>query len=478
MIVGLLICAIGVIPIVLAFSVNRVYQDSNLSLGLIIFMILVSIWQGSIGVLYFKDVLNEKNVLLLFRLLRIGSTFSIPVVYYIAYELIKNYSIPFKNDKFLTKVLHFIFTKNMLIALIIWSSIIYMLGWTKYGIEGLKTEQISFSSMEFYFPEYGVFSWLYTVHIGSLIFFLLFLFVLAKKIYNTNIRNFLKGFAFYSLFLFLMGFLNFSPQTGVVAGSLGVIVFSIMIILEFMKLNTRMKLKYYQLMERQKKLDSTGHLAGSLIHEVKNTSQIIQGFSQLLKKSTSMKENEAGYVDMILKATKQIDNLANNYRKYMNNSKMEFKMEDLHKIIEQSIEFTKEMIKEKHVEIEFTNQYRPLKAFVNKTYLQQVFTNLIKNSLEAIPMEREIRKISIHTDLFEDSIVINFYDTGSGIPRENWESIFDPFITFTDKGMGLGLPLVKKTLFEHRGDIFVINSTPAGTCFQIRLPQFESSDSY
>ena len=106
---------------------------------------------------------------------------------------------------------------------------------------------------------------------------------------------------------------------------------------------------------------------------------------------------------------------------------------------------------------------RPLFVFVNKTYLQQVFINLIKNSLEAIPNERATRKITIKIDILNDHIAINFYDTGTGIPSENWETIFDPFITFKDTGMGLGLPFVKKIIFEHRGDIFVVDSTDAGT---------------
>ena len=53
-----------------------------------------------------------------------------------------------------------------------------------------------------------------------------------------------------------------------------------------------------------------------------------------------------------------------------------------------------------------------------------------------------------------------------------WESIFDPFISFKDKGMGFGLPFVKKIIFEHRGDIAVVDSTPEGTHFQIKIPQF------
>ena len=476
MIIGLLVFTIGVIPFILALYINRINKDSKISFGLFLFLSLITIWQADIGILYFKDQLSEEIVLFLFRLFRIGPTFAIPVVYYIAFTILQNYLSKSKDVRVLDKIVHVIFTKKIFIFLIVWSSVIYMISWTKLGILGLEIEQVNYSALEFYFPEYGPLSWLYIFHMSSLTIFLLLILLLSRRILNTNIRKFLRGFAISSLLLFILGFINFSPGTGSIAGSIGVIIFSVMIMHEFIKLNTNIKLNYYQLLERQKKLDYTGFLAGSLIHEVKNTNQVIKGFSQLLKNNVSMNEHEKGYVDMILQSTEQMENLSNNYKEYMKHSKMECKVENLYEIMERSINFLKEIIKEKSVEIEFTNEHRPLLVFVNKTYLQQVFINLMKNSVEAIPNERETRKITINIDFLNDYIVINFYDTGLGIPPENWETIFDPFITFKDTGLGLGLPFVKKIIFEHRGDIYVVNSTDAGTHFQIKIPQFELSD--
>ena len=96
---------------------------------------------------------------------------------------------------------------------------------------------------------------------------------------------------------------------------------------------------------------------------------------------------------------------------------MNFEMEDLELIIKQSIDLSKEITNENHIKVEFINDYKSLKAFANKTYLQQVFINLIKNSSEAISADKEDRKITIHTDIVDDYIMIHFYDTGEGIPR-------------------------------------------------------------
>lgn len=477
MIIGLLVFTIGMIPIVLALNVNRMNNGSKLSLGWILFMITITIWQADIGVLYLKDFLSEETILFLFRLFRIASTYAIPIVFYIAYAILKDYLIETKGKGILNKIVKFIFTKKMFSFLLVWSSLIYVINWTKWGILRLKVEQISNSSMGFYFPEYGPLGWLYIVQVGSIVVFLLLLFVISRKISDTSNNRFLRAFSIYSFILFISGWVNFFPGTGVVSSSIAVIIFSVMIMFEYIKLNTNIKLHYYQLLERQKKLDYTGFLAGSLIHEVKNNNQVIQGFSQLLQNSVSMTEREKGYVKMILQSTEQMENLAENYKEYMKHSKLSFKVENLNEIMETSINFLKEKINEKHVNLEFITQNRPLYVFVNKTYLQQVFNNLIKNSLEAIPPEREIRKIKIQIELLNDYIVIDFYDTGTGIPVQNWETIFDPFISFKDIGLGLGLPFVKKMIFEHRGDIYVVNSTNEGTHMQIKIPHFDVSDS-
>lgn len=476
MIVGILICTIGLIPIVVAIGINSIYKGTKLSLGLFAYMVLITIWQEDIGILYFEDVLNQDTILFLFKACRIALIFEIPIIFYVGYVIINQYSTTFKKDTFLNKLLNFIFTKKIFYFLLMWSSAIYILNWTSLSIKGLKKVTAAHSSFELFFPEYGPLAWVFVFHMSSCVLFLIFLFLISRKILNTSVRNFLGTFSLCSILLFLTGLINFSPGTGAISSSIGVIIFSVSIMFSFIKMNNLITLNYNQIAERQKKLDHTGNLVGSLIHEIKNTNQVIKGFAQLLKNSHSITGREREYLEMILKSSERAEDLSNNYSDFIKYAKINFEIEDLNQIIEESIEFSMELIKDKQIDIEFISDYKPLKAFVNKTYLQQVFINLIKNSFEAIPIDRDTRKININIDLFDDFIIINFYDTGIGIPTENWESIFDPFISFKEKGMGLGLPFVKKVIFEHRGDIIVADSTPSGSHFQIKIPQFELSN--
>lgn len=475
MVIAFLIAIIGIIPIVLAISILKIYKGSELAVALLIYMIFISFWQLDIAVLYLKDVLTKDTILWLFRIFRLGPTFIIPVVYYLSYISIKKHYTNIRNQVF-HRFLISIINRKILVILVVWSIIIYLINLTKWGILGLQEVKILHSNTFFYFPKYGPLQFLYLFHTGSFIIFIVLSYIISIHIQNIYLKKFLGTFSFCSFLLFIFGLLNFIPETGTLYSSLGVIIFSVIIVFSFVQMNTAMTVNYNRLMERQKKLDYTGNLTASLVHEVKNTLQIIKGYSTLLSELAPLSAQGKKMNEMIQLSVKQLDDLTNNYTTFIKYKSIDFKMVDLNEIINQAIDISAELIKEYSVEVSFEKKYRALKAYVNQTYLKQVFVNLIKNSLEAFPKEGSFRKIMISTDTQGDKIIIYFIDTGSGIPSENWESIFDPFTSTKQDGIGLGLPFVKKIIFEHRGDIKVVESSHKGTHFQITLPQYAFSD--
>lgn len=469
MIIGLLICTIGLIPLVVSFVIKSMYNESRLTMGIVLYMLFVSIWQIDVGVLYFSDILSESTILVLFKLLRLGPTFGVPIVLYVAYLIIKDQPTMLTDTPWLAKVSRLLLDKKSLIFFIILSGVVYIINLTELGISGL-TVKTSFSS-SFYYPVYGPLGWIFILHMIGFIIFLILVYLVSRNISNTSFRKFLNAFCLASIWLILSGYLNLSPGTGAITSSIGVIVFSVFMVHFFVKLNTSLKDSHYQLLERQKKLDYTGNLAGSLIHEVKNTNQIIKSFSNLLSLSNDLTESDKKTLDMIQKSSEHLGKLTNNYKDYMKSSNLVLKKENLIEVILDSINMSSEMLRTNQVDIELVNNYVPLNAYINKTNLGQVFINLIKNSVEAMPEDRDDKKILIKTELENEHIIIHFIDTGKGIPPANWESVFDPFISIDKRGMGLGLPFVKKTIIEHLGNITISKSSPEGTHFIIELPQ-------
>ncbi|HUS72812.1 MAG TPA: ATP-binding protein [Sedimentisphaerales bacterium] len=100
--------------------------------------------------------------------------------------------------------------------------------------------------------------------------------------------------------------------------------------------------------------------------------------------------------------------------------------------------------------------------------LFQVFFNLIKNALEAMPAGGQL---SISTRLAADNTaVVEFRDTGTGLPTEHAGVIFEPFFTTKDRGTGLGLAICKDIIERCHGRITVENAPGGGSIFTVYLP--------
>jgi signal transduction histidine kinase len=108
----------------------------------------------------------------------------------------------------------------------------------------------------------------------------------------------------------------------------------------------------------------------------------------------------------------------------------------------------------------------PMEMTVARTRMERVFTNLIRNALEAMPKGGEIRITAKESG---DCALIEVEDSGPGIPPEIYGRLFDPFVTARKKdGLGLGLALSRRTVRDHGGDMWI---EPAGGArFLICLP--------
>ncbi len=104
---------------------------------------------------------------------------------------------------------------------------------------------------------------------------------------------------------------------------------------------------------------------------------------------------------------------------------------------------------------------------INSEDLLQVFSYIVKNSLDAMPDGGELEISSMRKN---DNNIIRFSDTGMGIPKNTQHRIFDPFFTNKENGMGLGLAISMSIVKKHGGSISIDSKEGKGTTVTVSIP--------
>jgi signal transduction histidine kinase len=141
---------------------------------------------------------------------------------------------------------------------------------------------------------------------------------------------------------------------------------------------------------------------------------------------------------------------------------------DVHQGLESTLLILKYKLRKKNIELtrEYGTDLPRIKAYGSE--LNQVWTNLIVNAIEAMP---DGGKLKVRTRREPTDVMIEIRDNGAGIPESVKTHIFEPFFTTkaVNEGTGLGLDTVARIVRKHRGNIR-FDSKPGDTCFQVRLP--------
>jgi signal transduction histidine kinase len=122
------------------------------------------------------------------------------------------------------------------------------------------------------------------------------------------------------------------------------------------------------------------------------------------------------------------------------------------------------------IELEIKENTTPF-VFGNRNELEQVFFNLLANAIDSMPGGG---RIEVHMmDGGPGEVLVEFQDTGEGIPRENQDRVFLPFFTTKDygKGTGLGLSIVARIVHEHGGRIELESDPGKGSRFRLWFPR-------
>jgi signal transduction histidine kinase len=126
-----------------------------------------------------------------------------------------------------------------------------------------------------------------------------------------------------------------------------------------------------------------------------------------------------------------------------------------------------------HLEIVKNNDLNgPIYIHADKDQISRVFSNLIKNAIQAIPAERRGR-VSIDLHRKDGNALVTITDNGSGVPDELKGKLFRPSFTTKSGGMGMGLAISSKIIEDLGGTITYETEKDKGTTFYIEIPEYE-----
>jgi len=242
-----------------------------------------------------------------------------------------------------------------------------------------------------------------------------------------------------------------------------------------------------QLLQSQK-MESVGTLAGGIAHDFNNIVAIILGHISLLNDCAGLDDKAKQRVRIIENSARKAGQIVSKLMSFSRKASFEILPVNLNNIIKDTVELCETMARSRRVAIKMETGDNIPYIHADSNQMEQVLMNLFVNAMDAMPDGGTIiigtefveieRNNHVHPLLSSGKyILMKVTDTGTGIPEEIKDKIFNPFFTTKEqgKGTGLGLAMVYGIVKEHKGVLNVKSKTGKGTTFEIYLPPSDAA---
>ncbi|MBZ5753851.1 MULTISPECIES: ATP-binding protein [Metabacillus] len=224
------------------------------------------------------------------------------------------------------------------------------------------------------------------------------------------------------------------------------------------------------LLEKSEKLALVGQMAAGIAHEIRNPLTSIKGFIQLFKSKYTSEEE---YFNLVLSELERINLIIGEFLVLAKPTAIVFKDKDIKSLIKDVVTLIniQAIMNNVQIFVEFESDISMIVCEENQ--LKQVFINILKNAIEAMPNGGTIDlKVKAKE---KDKVSICIIDQGSGIPEDRIPTLSEPFYTTKEKGTGLGLMISYKIIESHDGEIKISSKINEGTTVEVILPTIPQS---
>jgi signal transduction histidine kinase len=223
--------------------------------------------------------------------------------------------------------------------------------------------------------------------------------------------------------------------------------------------------KSLELLQASEKLVIAGQMAAGIAHEIRNPLTSLKGFLKLMQTGPGGKKE---YFDIMYSELDRIELILSELLLLAKpQHEMSFQKKELLNLLQQIIVLLEPQANLNNVQLMTRSLSDQLYINASENHLKQVFINIIKNAIEAMPNGGEIL---IEVKQNNGQVRVSIIDQGFGIPEEHLTKLGEPFFSTKQTGTGLGLAITHQIVENHGGRIKISSKLGEGTVFDVMLP--------
>ena len=235
-----------------------------------------------------------------------------------------------------------------------------------------------------------------------------------------------------------------------------------------------------ELAHRNQRLREMGEMAAGIAHEIRNPLASIELFASLLNKDLEGDPEKADLVQHIRAGVQNMDRIISTLLLFAKSSQPSRQLCDINLLLSQLMDGLDDIKVPENIKVVRDFGKEEILANGDRELLRQVFPNLIRNAIQAMPEggELHIQTSKALIPVAENDegmgarkfIAVTITDTGGGISAGDLSKIFNPFFTTKDKGTGLGLAISHNIIKAHQGTIEAVCKEGKSTSFKVKIP--------
>jgi len=235
---------------------------------------------------------------------------------------------------------------------------------------------------------------------------------------------------------------------------------------------------------QMQELKFIGLIASGIVHDFNNAIGIIRGYADLALRATPSSDHNLAYLKQIIEGADSAKNLAEKLRIFTRQKKPDFKLINIHSIVDQAVIIFKESLAAP-IDLQQDIDKMCGAVLADADQIQQAVINLCNNANDAMGenggvLKIILKEVDVGASLAEEYAGLNvgkymqltICDTGHGMDQEILKQIFEPFFTTkkTGENAGLGLSVVHAIVKGHKGEIIAESHSGEGAKFDVYLP--------